>query len=131
MSTTRFSLSVQSTGQANRLAQRFALATLARGDTIEQVFFYHDGVHAASGLLAPAEDDAERADQWPTIADRGGFPLYVCIAAGARRGLVDTAEAERHGLPGPSLDPAFELVGLGSFVEGLLGADRLITFGNG
>lgn len=125
---TRFTLVVHNNGEAARLAQRFVTATLAGPNRIEQVFFYHDGVAAADSNRAPAQDDPALPVPWQDLANEGGFALNVCIAAGARRGLLSDAEAQRHNKPAGNLDTDFELVGLGVFVEGLLNADRVVTF---
>ena len=128
--TTRFTISVQDGGQATTLAQRFIVAALAAGHHIEQVFFYHDGVSEADANTAPAQDDPSSPEPWTVLAERGNFPLNVCVAAGARRGVLSADEARRQHKPAASLRNGFELVGLGVFVEGLINADRVITFGN-
>lgn len=126
----RFTLVVHDGGQASRLAQRFVLATQSGKHKIEQIFFYHDGVREADGNLAPAQDDPKLPASWQTLAKASGFPLNVCIAAGARRGVLSPSEAERQGKSAGNLADGFELVGLGVFVEGLINADRVITFGS-
>ncbi len=127
----RFTLVVQDSGQAARLAQRFIIATRTANHAIEQVFFYHDGVFEADANRTPAQDDPEPVQSWQTLAREGSFALNVCIAASARRGVLSESEAERHGKPAANLAPEFELVGLGVLIEGLMNADRVITFGNG
>ncbi len=127
---TRFTITVHDGGQATALAQRFISAALSAGHHIEQVFFYHDGVNAANANTAPAQDDPSAPELWPALAKRGNFPLNVCVAAGARRGVLSADEASRLNKPAANLQSGFELVGLGVFVEGLINADRVVTFGN-
>jgi len=127
--TTRFTITVHDTGQSSALAQRFIRAALAAGHSIEQVFFYHDGVLEADTNRVAAQDDQTLPEPWPELAGRGNFPLNVCIAAGARRGVLSEAEALRHHKAAGNLLAPFELVGLGVFVEGLINADRVISFG--
>ena len=127
---TRFTITVHDSGQAAVLAQRFIIAALASGHRIEQVFFYHDAVREADAYLAPAQDDPDTPEPWPLLAERGEFPLNVCVAAGARRGVLSEDEAKRHNKEAGNLQGGFELVGLGVFVEGLINADRVVTFGN-
>lgn len=124
-----FTVTVHDTGQAVRLAQRFIIAALAAGHLIEQVFFYHDAVAEADANAAPAQDDPTALEPWPLLAKRGNFALNVCVAAAARRGVLSTEEAKRLEKPCANLQQGFELVGLGVFIEGLINADRVVTFG--
>jgi len=127
---TRFTITVHDGGQAAALAQRFIRAALTAGHKIEQVFFYHDAVREADANLAPAQDDPTSPESWPQLAHSGNFPLHVCVAAAARRGVLSEHEAQRLHKPTANLAPGFELVGLGVYIEGLINADRVVTFGN-
>lgn len=115
--------------QASHSALRFAHAVIARGHTLAGVFFYHEGVHNAARLSAPPQDEPHLVDGWATLAAEHGVALQVCIAAALRRGLLDEREAARHGKRGHSVEPPFELTGLGQLIDLGLGCDRLITFG--
>jgi len=126
----RFTLIVHASGQATTLAQRFAIAVAASPHQIEQIFFYHDGVLQANTNRSPAQDDPQTIASWQALANAGDFALNVCIAAAARRGVLSAAEAQRHGKPSGNLADGFELVGLGVFIEGLINADRVVTFGS-
>jgi len=128
-SPTRFTVTVHDGGQAATLAQRFIIAALNAGHRIEQVFFYHDAVTQADANAAPAQDDPTTLEAWPQLAERGHFPLHVCVAAAARRGVLNASEAQRQNKPAGNLEGGFELVGLGVYVEGLINADRVVTFG--
>lgn len=125
-----FTLIVHDNGQASTLAQRFIKALAPGVHQVEQVFFYHDGVYQADSNRAPAQDDPQAIASWQSLAADGQFALNVCIAAAARRGVLSASEAERHGKPAANLAEGFELVGLGVFIEGLINADRVVTFGN-
>ncbi|AXY44179.1 sulfurtransferase complex subunit TusD [Halomonas sp. JS92-SW72] len=115
--------------QAAHSALRFARTLLGRGHRLEGVFFYHDGVHNAARLAAPPQDEPHLVDGWAALAAEHGVPLQVCIAAALRRGLLDEREAARHGKQGHSIEPPFELTGLGQLVDLGLHCDRLVTFG--
>ncbi|MFC2993222.1 MULTISPECIES: sulfurtransferase complex subunit TusD [Halomonas] len=115
--------------QAAHSALRFARAVAVRGHRLEGVFFYHDGVHNAARLAAPPQDEPHLVDGWAALAGDHGVPLQVCIAAALRRGLLDEREAARHGKQGCSVEPPFELTGLGQLVDLGLRCDRLVTFG--
>ena len=127
----RYSLLVQGppySRQASHSALRFARALLARGHELESVFFYHDGVYNAARLAAPPQDEPHLVDAWRALHDEYGTRLQVCIAAALRRGLLDEREASRHGKAGHSVEPPFELTGLGQLIDLGLGSDRLVTF---
>lgn len=115
--------------QASHSALRFARGLVARGHGLEGVFFYHDGVHNAARLAAPPQDEPHLVDGWKALNREQGVPLQVCIAAALRRGLLDEREAARHGKQGHSVEPPFELTGLGQLVDLGLRCDRLVTFG--
>jgi tRNA 2-thiouridine synthesizing protein D len=117
------------THQAAHSALRFARAVMARGHDIEAVFFYHEGVHNAARLAAPPQDEPHLVDGWCALNAEHGVPLWVCIAAALRRGLLDEREATRHGKTGHSIEAPFELTGLGQLIDLGLRCDRLVTFG--
>ena len=114
--------------QAADSALRFARAALAAGHRIERVFFYHDGVHAASALAVPPQDEPSPRDGWIELADQHGVELAVCIAAALKRGIVNAEEARRYELPGPSAAEPFTIVGLGQLLDAVAGSDRFVTF---
>lgn len=114
--------------QASLSALRFARTVVAGGHRLATVFFYHDGVHNASALMSPPQDEVHVADGWKALHAEHGVQLFVCIAAGLRRGLLDANEAERHGTAAHSVEPPFELTGVGQLVDAMLTNDRLITF---
>ncbi|MCE8015161.1 sulfurtransferase complex subunit TusD [Halomonas sp. MCCC 1A17488] len=114
--------------QASHSALRFAMALIARGHRVESVFFYHDGVYNASRLAAPPQDEPHLHDAWCSLHAEHATRLQVCIAAALRRGLLDSREADRHGKSGHSVEPPFELTGLGQLVDLGHSVDRLVTF---
>ena len=114
--------------QAADSALRFARAALAAGHRIERVFFYHDGVHAASALAVPPQDEPSPRDGWIELADQHGVELAVCIAAALKRGIVNAEEARRYELPGASAAEPFTIVGLGQLLDAVAGSDRFVTF---
>jgi tRNA 2-thiouridine synthesizing protein D len=114
--------------QASHSALRFATALLARGHRLESVFFYHEGVYNAARLSAPPQDEPHLYDAWRSLHAEHGTQLLVCIAAALRRGMLDAREADRHGKSGHSVEPPFELMGLGQLIDLGQGVDRLVTF---
>ena len=95
-------------------AQRFARAALAAGHVIDRVFFYKEAV--AVGNRFASDEEGVRAE-WIALAAEGDFELAICIAAAARRGIIDDTVAD-----------GFAIVGLGQLVEAIEDGDRLVSF---
>lgn len=127
----KFALAVHGapySSQAAATALRFARAALAAGHTIPRVFFYHDGVHSASALAVPPQDEPSPQPGWVSLAEQHGIELAVCIAASLKRGVVDAGEQHRYGLPASNVHPSFTVVGLGQLLEAIASSDRFVTF---
>ena len=105
--------------QASDSAYLFCKAALARGHTIDRVFFYHDGVNNATRLTEPPQDDRNIVSRWSKLAEEYDVDLVVCVAAAMRRGIREE-----------NLAPNFRISGLGQLVESGIQADRLVTFGD-
>lgn len=128
----RFSLAVYAapySSQGSQTALDFARALVAAGHTIERVFFYRDGVHTASHLTAPPQDELDLTQEWQILARAHQFELVVCIAAALRRGVLDQQEAARYSKPSHNLASGFQIAGLGQLLDAAVHSDRLITFG--
>lgn len=110
-------------------ALKFARAALAAGHRIHRAFFHKDGVCIANRFVALPADEPDIAAEWLEFAARQDVELTVCIAASARRGVLDPGEAARVGLNGATLREGFEVAGLGQMIEAMLEADRTVTFG--
>jgi tRNA 2-thiouridine synthesizing protein D len=105
--------------QASDSAYLFCKAALARGHSIDRVFFYHDGVNNATRLTEPPQDDRHIVSRWSKLAEENDLDLVVCVAAAMRRGIREE-----------NLAPNFRISGLGQLVESGIQADRLVTFGD-
>ncbi len=121
-------LSAPHSRQASQSALKFAQTALANGHELYRVFFYQDGVHNASQLQSPPQDETNLHDEWQALAEAQGTDLVVCIAAALKRGILDADEAERYERPQHNLAKPFELSGLGQLLDAQLQSDRLITF---
>jgi tRNA 2-thiouridine synthesizing protein D len=117
------------THQASDTAYQFAKAALAKGHEIHRVFFYHDGVNNGTRLTVPPQGDRNIVKRWGELAQQHKLDLVVCIAAAQRRGLMDKAEAKRHGKDADNLAPGFRISGLGQLIEAGIEADRMVVFG--
>jgi tRNA 2-thiouridine synthesizing protein D len=118
------------THQASDSAWHFARAAIERGHQVPRVFFYHDGVHNASRLTTPPQDDRHVVRRWQALAEEHGVDLVACVAAAQRRGLVDEAERRRHGKDADNIAPGFRISGLGQLLDLVVSADRMVVFGD-
>ncbi|WP_434985652.1 sulfurtransferase complex subunit TusD [Vreelandella zhaodongensis] len=109
-------------------ALRFANAVLSKGHRIAGIFFYQDGVHNASSLMTPPQDELNMREAWIELHQQHNVALDVCIAAALRRGLMSELEAKRHGLVNFNIEAPFELTGLGQLLELQQRCDRFMTF---
>ncbi len=116
--------------QASDSAYHFTKAALDKGHQVFRVFFYHDGVNNGTRLTTPPQDDRHVTNRWSALAAEHGLDMVVCVAAAQRRGVVDAAEAKRHGKDADNIAPGFHVSGLGQLVEAAVEADRLVTFGD-
>ena len=117
------------TTDAAATALHFAQAATAAGHRIHRAFFHQDGVHIANRFVTLPADEVDLASEWLEFARRHEVELTVCVAAAARRGVVDAAEAARAGLTGATLRDGFQVAGLGQMIEAMLETDRTVTFG--
>lgn len=114
--------------QSAATAYQFCCAVLAAGHVVTGVFFYLDGVLAASDLVSPATDEINLPELWAQLAVKHEFPLEVCVSASLRRGIVNQQEAEQLGLIHHNLKSPFVLSGLGQLAELSARCDRLMQF---
>ena len=116
-------------GQAASHAARFALAALARGHSINRVFFLDAGTSVGSVTAVFPQDEADRLSPWVQLAEQHGVELILCISSALKYGMLDAVEARRHEKPAVTVHPAFILSGLGQLVDAAAAADRVVTFG--
>ena len=109
-------------------ALRCAKAVISSGHQVAGVFFYREGIHNASQLMAPPQDELNMREAWVALHQEHGVALDVCIAAALRRGVMSETEAKRHGQTHFNLQAPFELTGLGQLLTLQQRCDRLITF---
>jgi tRNA 2-thiouridine synthesizing protein D len=127
-----FSLAVYSapySSQASYSAYQFAVSLLNQGHSLHRVFFYQDGVHNATNLAAPPQDEFNLQKAWQRLAQDHHLDLVVCIAAALRRGILDESEAKRYDKQSHNIATEFCISGLGQLVEAAVVSDRLICFG--
>lgn len=115
---------------AARRALCFAHALLAQGHSIERVFFYQDAVYLAATNAVNPQDETDYSLAWQAFVQQYQLDAVVCIAAGLRRGVLNSTEAQRYHKQAVNLAPGFELSGLGQWHEAAQLADRALWFGD-
>lgn len=111
-----------------RTALHFARAVLDGGHEIHRVFFQGAGVHNASALAVPPQDELDLPAAWAALGRDHDLDLVICVASALRHGLLDDAEAARYERGHGNVRPEFALSGLGQLVDATLRADRVVTF---
>ena len=127
-----FSLAVYAapySSQASYSAYQFAVEALNLGHNLHRIFFYQDGVHNATSLATPPQDEFNLQQAWQSLAQKHHLDLVVCIAAALRRGVLNESEAKRYDKPSHNLAGEFTISGLGQLIEAAVVSDRLISFG--
>lgn len=114
---------------SSRQALAFCQEVLAQGYRLEAVFFYHQSTQLANSLAISAQGQSDIYQNWQDFIERHDINAHVCIASSLTRGIINQEEAERYQKPGVNLHPAFEVSGLGAWVEACNNAERHITFG--
>ncbi len=126
-----FSIIVQGapySSQAALSALNFSKAVLDSGHTIHRLFFYQDGVHNASSLIVPPQDELHLPKTWQDLINTYKLDAVVCIASALKRGIIDEGEADRYELPAGNLLSGFTIGGLGLWVDATLQSDRILNF---
>lgn len=110
-------------------ALSFCQAALAGGHEIYRVFFYQEGVHNASSLTAWPQDERNVNEEWAELIRKYDLDAVVCVASALKNGVINAEEASRYEKSAANLDPAFEISGLGQWVDACLNSDRVVSFG--
>ena len=126
-----FSLLIHSppSSQASLSAYQFASALLAQKHSLYRVFFYHDGAYHGSAIQCVGQDEFDLSKAWLVLQQVHSFDLVVCIAAGLKRGIIDSKEAARYDKNRHNLSDSMELSGLGQLADASACSERLISFG--
>src|SRR5687768_8869987 len=126
-----FSLIVQGapySSQAAFSALNFSKAALESGHSIYRLFFYQDGVHNASALIVPPQDEVHLPKSWQHLISTFKLDAVVCIASALKRGIVDGGEADRYELSASNILAGFTIGGLGLWLDATLNSDRILNF---
>lgn len=126
-----FSIIVQGapySSQAALSALNFSKAALDSGHNIYRLFFYQDGVHNASALIVPSQDEIHLPKAWQKLIADFKLDAVVCIASALKRGIVDAGEADRYELVASNILAGFTIGGLGLWLDATLNSDRILNF---
>ena len=77
------------------------------------------------------QDEFDLSKAWRALQQVHSFDLVVCIAAGLKRGIIDSTEASRYDKDQHNLSNTIELSGLGQLTDASACSERLISFGGG
>ncbi|MDN4503247.1 sulfurtransferase complex subunit TusD [Alteromonadaceae bacterium BrNp21-10] len=109
-------------------AFKFAESVNALGHQLNGVFFYQSGVVTANSFTQVAADEVNLHDKWQHLSEQHNIPLYVCVTAANRRGIVNQTDAQDNDSEYFNLAEPFQEVGLGELVELSNNSDRLVQF---
>jgi tRNA 2-thiouridine synthesizing protein D len=116
------------TSQAALTALHFCRAALAEGHCIHRLFFFQDGVHNASALIVPPQDELHIPQAWQELIQAHGIDAIVCVSSALKRGILSDDEATRYEKTAGNVLPGFTVGGLGQLVDALQHSDRLLNF---
>ena len=71
-------------------ALRFAKAVISSGHQVAGVFFYREGIHNASQLMTPPQDELNMREAWVALHQEHGVGRYL----GLKHLVVDSIETE-------------------------------------
>lgn len=114
--------------QAALSALHFCNAALAAGHRIHRLFFFQDGVHNASALIVPPQDEFHIPRAWHELIQQHGIDAIVCASSALKRGVLNAEEAARYEKTAGNLLDGFTIGGLGQLVESINSSDRVLNF---
>ena len=109
-------------------AAEFCRKLVQAEHTVDQIFFYQDGVYHANCLISPPSDECSPYQVWTQLNGDLGIPLIVCVTAAIRRGIISEQEAASSDNLNANLQPPFTDTGLGEFFSLLHQSDNLVQF---
>lgn len=109
-------------------ALQFAKALVQAGNSIHRLFFYGDGVYNLNAQAVTPQGEFDLTAAWVDFIREHQLESVVCIAAAARRGILDDSEAKRQQKNAATLLEGSTLAGLGQLIEATTVSDRVITF---
>lgn len=115
-------------GQHAQRAVSFIDSAIAQGHTVNNVFFYGQGVHHANGFMVEVGDEFYPLAAWQALKNDHNVTLLLCITAAVKRGVIGAQEAASAGVLGANVAEGFEQAGLGEFFTALHDCDKVVQF---
>lgn len=115
-------------GQHAQRAVSFIKSAIAQGHTVDNVFFYGQGVHHANGFMVEVGDEFYPLKAWQALKHDHDVTLLLCITAAVKRGIVGDKEAASAGVSDTNVADGFEQAGLGEFFTALHNCDKVVQF---
>lgn len=109
-------------------ARAFAVSALAAGHEVKGVFFYSGATQTGNALISPVAAEPNQHQLWQAFQQDTAIPLYLCVSAALRRGVVAQEDAEELNLPQANIGSHFQSVGLGELVALMRDSDRMLQF---
>jgi tRNA 2-thiouridine synthesizing protein D len=109
-------------------ALQFIAGVIDSGSSIDNVFFYGDGVYHTNNLMLEAGGECFSFGEWKKLSEAHNVKLLVCITAAVKRGIVSEQEAVNNGIASANLSAPFIQAGLGEFFTELHSCTRLVQF---
>ncbi|QPG06916.1 sulfurtransferase complex subunit TusD [Salinimonas marina] len=106
-------------------AQQFSQQLCMQGHSLNNVFFYGEGIHHANALSRVPSDEHAVYQHWCEVQRTTNCELLVCITAAVKRGVVSAEEAEDNMY---NLRPPFAQAGLGEFFSALHECQKVVQF---
>jgi tRNA 2-thiouridine synthesizing protein D len=116
-------------GQSAQSAFNFCKAALASGHQIYRLFFYEDGVSNSTTLSVTPQDENDLPAAWAKLIRTHELDAVSCVASSLKRGILNSTEASRYERSAANINPAFDISGLGQWVDACLHSDRVVSFG--
>lgn len=108
--------------QGQYSALQYAQALLRKGHQLHSIFFSADAVIVANKMNSVAGNELDLCQAWTAVKRQSGAALLLCSSAASRQGLIATDQSAS------LIAPAFEIAGLGSWVEASLLCERTVHF---
>lgn len=114
--------------QASSTALNTVRACISQGHEVYRLFFFEDGVHNASSLVVPLQDEVDIPRAWAELIVEHKLDAVVCVSSALKRGILDQQEAERYERGQGNLLPEFTISGLGQWLDACQQSDRVLQF---
>ena len=106
----------------------FARALINYGHTLNNVFFYFNGVLNASKMVSSAEDEFNLIKGWQELSYNFKINLNICISSAYRRGVIGDEQALKIGINKGNIAHGFVCIGLSELSESFQMCDRIVQF---